>query len=145
MFKLEGMIIMQITIVDDCQMYIYMKNKFKHQHTGSLPDIRCKLLYDSDDNFIGIKIVSQRSDTGQDIILPEIGAIEFPIHNAEVKQDENGILIMFGKKSVIYKEVEDECILDLCAAGITGIEPMPFTHIGGKEIIKPFIIRDVSN
>lgn len=136
---------MQITISDDCQMYIYLKDKSKHKHTGSLSDVKCNLLYDSNDNFIGINILSKRSDTGASIVLPEIGSIEFPMHNALVKQYEDGILIMFGQESVVYKEVEDECILDLCAAGISGVEPMPFTHIGGKEIIKPFIIRDVQS
>ncbi|MBT2764293.1 MULTISPECIES: hypothetical protein [Paenibacillus] len=134
---------MQITIEENCQMYIYLKDKSKHQHKSSLSDVKCKLLYDSNDNFIGINIMDQRSDTGASIVLPEVGAIEFPVHNALVKQDEDGIVILFDQNSKVYKEVEDECILDLCAAGITGIEPMPFTHIGGKNIIKPFIIRDV--
>lgn len=81
------MIYLQITIVDDCQMYIYIKNKSEHQHTGSLADVKCKILYDSQENLIGMEIVSKRSDTGQEIILPEIGAIEFPMHNAEIKQE----------------------------------------------------------
>ncbi|GGG82076.1 hypothetical protein [Paenibacillus radicis (ex Gao et al. 2016)] len=75
-------------------------------------------------------------------MLPEVGANEFPLHNATVTQDEDDIAIIFDQDTVVHKEVEDECVLDLCAAGITGIEPMPFTHIGGKEVIKPFIIRD---
>ncbi|GGG82081.1 hypothetical protein GCM10010918_44280 [Paenibacillus radicis (ex Gao et al. 2016)] len=52
---------MQITIAGDCQMYIYLKNKSMH-HQGSLADVKCKLLWDSEDNFIGINIMSQRSD-----------------------------------------------------------------------------------
>jgi len=134
---------MQITIAGDCQMYIYFKDKSKHQHQGSLSDVRCNLLYDSSDNLIGINVLSKLSNTGQDIVLPEVGAIEFPLYNATVIQGEDGILIMFDKEAVVHKKVTDECVLDLCAAGITGIEPMPFTHVGGKEIIKPFITRDV--
>lgn len=133
---------MQITIADDCQMYIYFKNKEIHKHTGSLSDVKCKLLYDLNDNFIGINIQRKRSDTGQEIELPTIGVIEFPTHNATVKQDDDGILILFDEKAQIHQEAEDECILDLCAAGISGVEPMPFTYIGGKEVIKPFIIKE---
>ena len=134
---------MQITIVGDCQMYIYIKDKNIHKHKGSLSGVKCKLLYDSEDNFIGINIMNQQSYTGTIIVLPEVGAIEFPMHNAMVTQDEKGIQIKFHKEAIVHKEVEDECMLDLCAVGITGIEPMPYTHIGGKEVIKPFIIRDV--
>lgn len=134
---------MQITIADNCQMYIYFKNKDVHKHKKSLSDIKCKLLYDSQDNFVGISIMNQRSDTGDVIGLPEVGAVEFPMYKAKISQDGNGIIIMFDQGAVVHKEVEDECILDLCTAGISGIEPIPFTYIGGKEIIKPFIIRDV--
>ncbi|MGG4141744.1 hypothetical protein ABEW34_01325 [Paenibacillus algorifonticola] len=133
---------MQITIADDCQMYIYFKDKSKHQHEGSLPDVKCNLLYDSLGNLIGMRILSRRSDNGQDILLPEVGEVEFPLHNAKVTQSDSEILILFDAESQIHKEVSIECILDLSAAGITGIEPMPYTNIGGKEIIKPFIIRD---
>ncbi|WP_160164007.1 hypothetical protein [Paenibacillus vortex] len=52
---------------------------------------------------------------------------------------------MFNEKAQIHKEIEAECILDLCATGISGIEPMPYTNVGGKEIIKLFIIRDVQS
>ncbi|MFB5269110.1 hypothetical protein ACE41H_20305 [Paenibacillus enshidis] len=133
---------MKISVHDDFQMYIYLKNKDVHKHKKSLPDIKCKLLYDSQDNFVGISIMSQQSDTGEVIELPEVGAVEFPMYKAKISQDGNGIIIMFDQETVVHKEVEDECIIDLSDAGITGIEPMPFTHIGGKEIIKPFIIRD---
>ncbi|RAR38905.1 hypothetical protein [Paenibacillus sp. MDMC362] len=134
---------MQITIAGDCQMYIYFKDKSKHQHQGSLSDVRCKMLYDSSNNLVGINILSTRSDTGESIVFPEIGSIEFPMYNATITQDDDGIIIMFDQDAAVQKEVEDECILDLCAAGISGVEPMPFTHVGGKEIIKPFTIRDV--
>ena len=141
----ERMFSMQITIVDDCQMYIYLKDKNVHKHIGSLSDVKCKLLYDLQDNFIGIIIQNERSDTGEEIVLPKVGQIDFTLYKATVTQDEDEIVIIFDQNSIIYKEVEDECILDLCAAGISGVEPMPFTHIGGKEVIKPFIIQDVQD
>ncbi|GIP25402.1 hypothetical protein J23TS9_05320 [Paenibacillus sp. J23TS9] len=134
---------MQITIAGDCQMYIYLKDKDVHKHKCSISDVRCKMLYDSQDNFIGVNIMSKRSDTGTSIVLPEVGAIEFPMYNAKVTENESEILILFDEKARIHRKVTDECIIDLCDAGISGIEPMPFTHIGGKEVIKPFIIRDV--
>ncbi|WP_149847140.1 hypothetical protein [Paenibacillus sp. 37] len=133
---------MQISIYDNSQLYISLKDKKIHKHEGSLADIKCKLLYDSNDNFIGIKILCTLSDTGENIVLPEVGPIEFPMQKAIVTQNEDGINLVFGKDVVVHKEVENECIIDLCHAGITGIEPMPYTHIGGREVIKPFIIRD---
>ncbi|WP_336772659.1 hypothetical protein [Paenibacillus sp. MMO-58] len=136
---------MKITISGDCHMYIYLKDKDKHEYTGSLSDIKCCLLYDLNENFIGIRILSKRSDTGECLELPKMGEIEFPLHSAVVSQDDEGILIMFNQEAVIHKEVEDECILDLSIDGIAGVEPMPYTNIGGKEVIKRFVIKDVDD
>ncbi|WP_405158488.1 hypothetical protein [Paenibacillus sp. FSL H8-0283] len=134
---------MQVTITDDCQMYIRLKEFNSHKFESSLAEVKCKLLYDSFNNFVGIKIMSQLGETDKNIELPELGSIEFPIHNADVMQNKNEIVIRFNKDSIIYKEVEDECILDLCPSGILGIEPMPYMNIGGKLIIEPFLRGNV--
>lgn len=131
---------MKVSIHNDSQLYIRMKDGNVHNFKKSLAEIKCKLLYDVNDNFLGMKILSQRSATGENVELPEIGPVEFPLFSSEIKQDIDGIYILFDKDVTIHKELVDECILDLCADGIIGIEPMPYMHIGGRSIIEPFIM-----
>ncbi|SFL12814.1 hypothetical protein SAMN03159341_103376 [Paenibacillus sp. 1_12] len=144
---------MQITIEDNSLMYIYLKSKDNHEKLGKcVSDVKCFLLYDIQENIVGFKLINTRDNTDislngipliETIKLPTVGYIDTPQHNASITESENEILIMFDEKAVIYQVREDECNIDLCKEGILGIEPTPFTYIGGKEIIKPFIIEDI--
>jgi hypothetical protein len=139
---------MQITIEDSSMIYIYMKSPENHKKVGKcISDVRCNLLYDEKDNLIGIKLFNEyiNADNGQkeQIKLPEVGYIDMPLHNANISETETDITIMFNGSSVIHHIKEDECNIDLCNEGIFGIEPIPFTYIGEKEVIKLFIIEDI--
>ncbi|WP_438349198.1 hypothetical protein ACP8HI_00415 [Paenibacillus sp. FA6] len=138
---------MQITIEDNAIMYIYLKSSERYEKVGKLiSDVRCGLLYDGSDNLIGIKVFNERTNDGNGLIeqidLPNVGIIDMPIYKSKISKSESDITILFDTDSIIHHIREDECNIDLCDEGIYGIEPIPFTYIGGKEIIKPFIIRD---
>jgi hypothetical protein len=144
---------MQITIEDNSIMYIYLKSPENHlRHGKCITDVKCNLLYDESDNLIGLKLLNRRDNTQislngipltEQIKLPSVGFIDLPVHNAKISDDENNITIMFNADSVIHHTREGYSNIDLCNEGILGIEPIPFTHIMGKEIIKPFIISDI--
>lgn len=136
---------MQITISENTMMYIYLKESEKHKHerTKTRSDVSCFLLYDAADNMMGIRIINNYDD--EPLIhmqLPKVGQVEFPMHNAQITETEQEILIVFDKSTPISKETAHTCVLDVCRSGIIGIEPIPYVDIGGKEIMKPFIIRD---
>lgn len=136
---------MQITISEDSMMYIYLKDNKKHKHerTKTRSDVACFLLYDGAENLLGIRIINKHEDEPLvDIHLPKVGAVEFPMHNAQITETEQEILIVFDKDTRISKETAQSCIIDVCRSGIIGIEPLPYVYVGGKEIMKPFIIRD---
>jgi hypothetical protein len=136
---------MHITISEDSMMYIYLKDNEKHKHerTKARSDVACFLLYDAADNMLGIRIINKHDDEPLiDIQLPKVGGVEFPMHNAQITETEQEILIVFDKNTPITKETAHTCVIDVCRSGIIGIEPMPCVYIGGKEIMKPFIIRD---
>lgn len=140
---------MQITISEDCMMYIYLKDSEEHKHerTKMCSDICCFLLYDAAENLLGIRIINKRDDNESliDIQLPEVGKVEFPIYNAMITETEQEILIIFDQNTSIAKEIAHTCNIDVCKSGIIGIEPLPYVNVGGKEMMKPFIIRDEPN
>lgn len=136
---------MQITISEDSMMYIYLKDSSKHkrERKKSRSDVACFLLYDDFENMLGIRIINKHDDEPLiDIQLPKVGEVEFLMHNAQITKTEQEILIVFDKDTPIAKETVHTCIVDVCRSGIIGIELMPYVYIGGKEIMKPFIIRD---
>ncbi|WP_312149894.1 hypothetical protein [Paenibacillus odorifer] len=136
---------MQITISEDTTMYIYLKDRSKHKYVKnkSRSDVICYLLYDAADNMLGIRIINKYDDEPlNDIQLPKLGKVEFPMHNAQITETEQEILIVFNQDTPIVKETAHTCVLDVCKSGIIGVEPMPYVYIGGKEMMKPFIIRD---
>lgn len=126
-------------------VYIYLKDSNKHNYekNKSRSDVSCYLLYDAMDNFLGIRIINKQYDEPLiDIQLPKVGEVEFPMYNAHITETEQEVLIIFDKDTPIAKETVHTCNIDVCKSGIIGIEPMPFVSIGGKEIMKPLIIRD---
>ncbi|MBH5318980.1 hypothetical protein I6N90_14335 [Paenibacillus sp. GSMTC-2017] len=134
---------MQITIEDNSLVYIYLKDAGKERlKSDSLNFIKCHLLYDGKNNFIGMRIFNEIEDSDESIILPLVGEIEFPLHNAKLEVNESEIQILFAGEVMAEKEVVCECTIDVCEEGMVGIEPMLREKIGGKEVIKPFIIRD---
>lgn len=136
---------MQITISEDSMMYIYLKDNEKHKHerTKTRSEVACFLLYDAAENLLGIRIINKHEDEPLvDIQLPEVGEVEFPMHKAKITETEQEILIVFDKNTPIAKETAHTCAIDVCRSGIIGIEPIPYIYVGGKEIMKPFIIRD---
>ncbi|MFD5020868.1 hypothetical protein ACFWMP_18345 [Paenibacillus sp. NPDC058367] len=140
---------MQITISEDCMMYIYLKDSEEHKHerTKTRSDICCFLLYDAADNLLGIRIINKRDGDESliDIHLPKVGEVEFPMYNAIITESEQEILILFDQDTPIAKEAAHTCVIDVCKSGIIGIEPLPYVNVGGKEMMKPFIIRDEAN
>jgi len=136
---------MQITISEDSMMYIYLKdsNKHKHEKAKMRSGVSCYLLYDVVDNLLGIRIINKYEDEPLiDIQLPKVGEVEFPMHNGQITETKQEILIVFDKDTSIAKENVHTCVIDVCRSGIVGIEPMPYVYIGGKQFMKPFIIRD---
>lgn len=136
---------MQITISEDCMMYIYLKdsNKHKYEKNKSRSDVSCYLLYDAADNLLGIRIINKYEDEPLiNIQLPKVGEVEFPMCNAQITEIGQEILIVFEKDTAIAKESVHTCNIDVCKSGIIGVEPLPFLYIGRKELMKPFIIRD---
>lgn len=139
---------MQITISEDSMMYIYLKDSSKHKYEKkkSRSDVICYLLYDVADNLLGIRIINKHEDKPLiGVQLPKVGQVEFPMHNAQITETEKEILIVFDQDTPIEKETVNTCVIDVCRSGIIGIEPMPYVYIGGKEVMKPFIIRDEPN
>jgi hypothetical protein len=144
---------MQITIEDNSMMYIYLKSPGNHVRQGNcMSDVKCNLLYDESYNLIGLKLLNKRTNTQvslngipltEQIKLPNVGFIDLPVHNAKISEAESNITIMFNADSAIRHTREGYCNIDLCNEGIFGIELIPFTYIGGKEIIKPFIVDDI--
>ncbi|MFD2114335.1 hypothetical protein ACFSTH_00875 [Paenibacillus yanchengensis] len=131
---------MRITIEGDSQMYIYLKDAKIHQIThNTLTDVLCYLLFDVANNFIGIRICNRNANTGQELVLPMVGEIEYPLHQASITDSHTEIVIKFDRNAQIHEEAKDKCLIDLCDAGIFGIEPMPYTRVRGTEVIKPFI------
>jgi hypothetical protein len=129
-------------------MYIYLKSPENHQKVGRcISDVRCSLLYDGLDNLMGIKLFNERTDNDsrnkEQIKLPNVGSIDMPLYNSEITEAESNITILFNVDSVIDHIREDVCNIDLCNEGIYGIEPIPYTHIGMKKIINPFIKEDI--
>jgi hypothetical protein len=143
----------QITIEDNSMMYIYLKSPESHVlNRECMSDVKCNLLYDESDNLIGIKLLNKRENSEisvngipqiEQIKLPAVGDVELPTYNATITEKENEITILFNGSLIVHHIKEDICNIDLCDEGIFGIEPIPFTYIGGKEVIKPFIKRDI--
>lgn len=126
-------------------MYIYLKDSSTHKYvkSKSRSNVACFLLYDDFENMLGIRIINKYDDESLiDIQLPKVGEVEFPMHNAQITKTEQEILIVFDKDTPISKETAHSCVIDVCRSGIIGIEPTPYVYIGGKAIMKPFIIRD---
>lgn len=92
---------------------------------------------------MGIRIINKYEDEPLiDIQLPKVGEVEFPMHNAQITEIGQEILIVFEKDTPIAKETVHTCNIDVCKSGIISVEPLSFVYIGRKELMKPFIIRD---
>lgn len=144
---------MQICIEDNSLIYIYLKSEDYHMSIGkSISDVTCGLLYDDNDNLIGLKLLNTRENTDisvngipliEKINLPKVGNVDTPLYNSAITEDENNITIMFDENVIVHHVREDKCNIDLCKEGIFGIELILLSSIGNREVITPFIVSDV--
>lgn len=113
---------MHITIEDDFLIYIYLKDQSKYTRNGGGGSaVSCFLLYDQNGNWIGVRITNKDTE-GNTITLPDIGDIDYPIHNGEVVMLNDEIIIKFDKDLVVEYFKKQDCNLDIHPEGIYGIE-----------------------
>lgn len=102
------------------------------------------LLYDHVGNWIGVRITNRDTD-GNIINLPNIGAIDYPMHNGEVVNLNDEIILKFDKDIGVDNFKEQDCNLDIHPEGIYGVEMILWAgnNINLKEKVRPFIKRDI--
>lgn len=111
----------QIIIEGNAFVYIYLKSTDNHKRIGKcLSDVRCSLLYDSNENLIGMKLFNARNNSDislngipltENIKLPTVGYVDAPSHNVTITETENEISIMFDGNSVIRRVKKKYVIL----------------------------------
>lgn len=139
---------MRITIENDQLIYIYAAKSPKGK-IETIIDVACKLLYDEQDNWLGIRISNDFSDQEESwapLSLPVLRKEDIEVPSHLILQQEDCLEIKFADRPVA-KQVDQECNLDIGSVDhvLYGIEIILWAEpkLGKKKWVEPFVIFDM--
>lgn len=96
---------------------IYIKLREYNGKVKTIQDTMCELLFDKDNNWIGINIFNVSKCCGE-FILPNVKSIR----NINVQKTDEIVTILFNKTTNIYSKREEICNVDYNENEFLGIE-----------------------
>ena len=139
---------MRITIENDQLIYIYTAKGGKGK-LETIVHVACKLLYDEQGNWLGIRVLNDFSDQEEcwaPLSLPLLRTQDIQVPSHLILQSEECLEIKFTDCAVA-KSVDQECNLDVGGDDgvLYGIEIIlwPETKLGKKVWVEPFLIYDM--
>lgn len=134
---------MRITIQNNELVYIYLQKGETLGDIETIPYVDCQLYVDSNNEWIGIKILNRFIDDYKKFELPKAN-FELECFDVELQQDRNFIKILFDNKSEVNKKFNQECNIDIREGNLYGIEIILYKENQNmkRNIIKKFIEYD---
>lgn len=131
---------MQI-LINDWTAYFRLKTVRPEEiPISTISDVECGLLYDADENLIGLRVYKKEFNSAYRIELPRLGEQEEKVTGLEFIETTDDITLMFDSKGIVKIEEIQDCLIDYCDRGILGIELLKVAPMDGMEVIKPFLI-----
>ena len=129
---------MQITIEDNRTLiYVYVR-KFNGKIVSTFPWVKCKILYDLSDNWIGLEIINEFIDNKK-FNLPPVKSTVINLSFEKIMEDKNKIILLFDSNKKIDHFLEDSCNIDFNDEGFFGVELILNQPIGGIEVIEQLL------
>lgn len=114
---------------------IYIKLREYDDKVETIEDAMCELLFDKDNNWIGINIFNSSKYSGE-FIIPSIKNIR----DVNVEQTDERVTLLFNQVTNTYSKREWICNVDHNKNGFFGIELMLTDFNCNVEVIKPFTV-----
>ena len=134
---------MRITYEDNkvlTLIYIYIR-EFDGSIVSTLPDVRCEMIFDKDDNWIGIEVFNDAFDNNK-IKLPNLKKQYNAIQNELFEQSESKLFMLFDKNNSEDYRKEVSCNIDYNKVnGLQGIELILTCFDIKMEVADQFIIK----
>lgn len=138
---------MHITVEDkETLVYVYVR-KFNGKIVSTYSSVKCKILYDEFDNWIGLEILNEFC-YGKEFNLPPIKNVVINFECEKIIEDSNKLLLLFDCSKTVDHYIKDSCNVDFNDEGFFGVELILDKSIGGlgnyKRIIKEVVILETS-
>ncbi len=114
---------------------IYIKLKESNGKVKTIQDALCELLFDKDNNWIGINIFNESKCSGE-FIIPNVKSIG----NMNIQQTDEMVTILFNEITNTYSKREELCNVDYNENEFLGIELILKDFNCNTEVIKTFTI-----
>lgn len=114
---------------------IYIKLREHNSKVKTITDTVFELLFDKDNNWIGLNIFNNSKFCGA-FILPTVKSSG----NINVQQTDEIVTILFNKMANIYSKREEICNIDYNENEFLGIELILKDFNCNTEVIEPFTI-----
>ncbi|WP_026887882.1 hypothetical protein [Clostridium beijerinckii] len=114
---------------------IYIKLKESNGKVKTIQDALCELLFDKDNNWIGINIFNESKCCGE-FILPNVKSIG----NINIQQTDEMVTILFNEMTNTYCKREELCNVDYNENEFLGIEIILKDFNCNTEVIAAFTI-----
>ena len=121
-------------------VYIYLR-EFDGNIVGTLADIKAAMLYDNNNNWIGVEVYNISTVNNKiKINLPVLKMPHISIKNEVVKCTNENIYILFNSTTKVDGKMEVECNIDHNeTGGLQGIEIILYNFNANLDIAKDFI------
>lgn len=116
-------------------IYIYLRN-FDGKILRTIVGVECELLFDKDNNWVGINIPTKTDDCSKFIIPPMVKTRDN--EDIVIKQTNEKLSLLFNLNAEIQTKREDVCNLDYNEDGFSGIELILNNFNYKTDIIKHF-------
>ncbi|MCW2277538.1 hypothetical protein [Heliophilum fasciatum] len=129
---------MQVTIEDGSLVYIYLRRGNAGDYM--IPELRCELLFDAEEQWLGLRVYGETLDDGLPVELPRISALtEIPPGVSLTRQD-NQVELLFDQHRPIARKVVVDGSIDAYHERLNGIELiLPLGYLQGKTArVEPF-------
>jgi hypothetical protein len=118
-------------------IYLYLR-EFNGKIVKAIPDVLCELLFNKEDDWIGINIFNQIENYGE-FKLPQLKDYTI-VKDLRFEQTDKQIAILFDLDADINNKENNICNIDYNEDGFFGIEIILDNFNGKTKTIKPFTI-----
>ncbi|NRT72511.1 hypothetical protein [Clostridium beijerinckii] len=114
---------------------IYIKLKESNVKIKTIQDTLCELLFDKDNNWIGINVFNESKCCGE-FIIPKVKSNG----NINIQQTDEMVTILFNEMTNTYSKREEVCNVDCNENEFLGIELILKDFNCNTEVIEAFTI-----